>query len=157
MSVGLPPRECTTDLRRGLGLYRWGDTRRTVALYYPEAPYAVYEQVYAFQRLFLVDDLFPGADGLAGVEAFLDPGAPEVIFRGLSHAEARTLLDALGCPLGTHQAEAVWSGDAVEVTVCGPADDVWIRVAGAPEAAADDADDPHFPPYDETDGERYDN
>ena len=113
-------REVTTDLGLGLGLVRWGDHRRDVAACYPDASYGICENIYAFQRIFFVDDLFVGTQPeLAGIGAYVEPSAPEVIFDEVPHAHARALLDANGCPLAVDVDEATWETGASAVTVCG--------------------------------------
>lgn len=102
-------REVTTDLGLGLGLVRWGDHRRDVAACYPDASYGICENIYAFQRIFFVDDLFAGTQPeLAGIGAYVEPSAPEVIFDEVPHAHARAFLDAIGCPLAVNVDEATW-------------------------------------------------
>jgi|JI6StandDraft_1071083.scaffolds.fasta_scaffold00329_2 hypothetical protein len=141
-------REVTTDLGLGLGLVRWGDHRRDVAACYPDASYGICENIYAFQRIFFVDDLFAGTQPeLAGIGAYVEPSAPEVIFDEVPHAHARALLDAIGCPLAVDVDEATWETGASAVTVCGHHDTAWIQVRGPSRVGAEDHGDPRFGAY----------
>ncbi len=149
-------RDVTTDLGLGLGLVRWGDRRRDVAACYPDASYGTCENVYAFQRVFFVDDLFTGTrPELAGIGAYVKPSVPEVIFDEVPHAAARALLDAIGCPLAVDVDEATWETGASAVTVCGHPDTTWIQVRGPSHTGAQDSQDPRFGAYNEVEDETW--
>lgn len=150
-------RSGTWDLRLGLGLYRWGDDRPTVQEVFPDAGYAVYGNVYAFQRVFGVEGLFGAVvpKPLRDVFAYVDPLAPEVLFDGIPTAAARALLDAVGCetPIGPDEVE--WCvGDARVIFFERDPGEVWLKVEGPKSLAA--ALDEEFGSDNELLDDRYD-
>jgi hypothetical protein len=150
-------RSCTWDLREGLGLYRWGDTRPEVQELFADAIYDVHTNVYAFQRTFLVAGLFGDGVGppLGDVDAYLDPLAPEIVFDHVPAGAACALLERVGWdgPLaaeGDDDADVERAIADAKVTVTWSRDgEVWLKIEG-PSSSAPELDD-DFGPANQTD------
>lgn len=80
----LDERLLTTDLREGLGLFRWGDTKATIQKLYPEAGFGV-DVMYASKKVLsissIIDVVGQGFVPQAPLMACIDPdkGAQQVL------------------------------------------------------------------------------